>query len=420
MHGSIGNNGKAVSIGNSRSTTAATTAAAGRYRAGPNLYKQIAASGAGSWVLRYEMRGKKRWMGLGPLAVFSLREAMQRAREAQQQIYSGIDPIDARRNQRATEARKSLLTVDFEAATKAYFDQHQTKWGQKARVEFRNTLAAYAFPILGKLAVADIDTALVLRVIEPVWLTKHTTGARVRGRIEAVLDWCRVRGFRSGENPARWKGHLDQLLPMGGAIGEVVHHAAMKYIDVPAFVASLRQRQGIEPLALELLILSASRTGEVLKARWGEIDFAAKTWDRPASHMKAGIAHSVPLTPRMIEILEGLSRGDDNSLIFEGAKPGQPLGRNALSKLVNVMKGDCTVHGFRSSFRDWVGEQTSYPRELAEHALAHSVGSQVEQAYARSKLLEKRRRMMMDWEKFVATPGASRSATVTPIRRLGS
>src|SRR5450755_1389176 len=193
--------GRADSIGNSRSTTAAATATAGRYRAGPNLYRQIAASGAGSWVLRYEMRGKKRWMGLGPLAVFSLREAMQRARGAQQLIYSGVDPIDQRRQTRATEARKSLLSVTFEAATKAYFDQHQTKWGNKARIEFLNTLATYAYPVFGKLPVADIDTALVLRAIEPVWLIRHVTASRVRSRVAAVLDWCKVRGYRTGDNP---------------------------------------------------------------------------------------------------------------------------------------------------------------------------------------------------------------------------
>src|SRR5450631_4453616 len=218
--------GRADSIGNSRSTTAAATATAGRYRAGPNLYKQIAASGSGSWVLRYEMRGKKRWMGLGPLAVFSLKEAMARAREAQQQIYSGIDPIDQRRQTRATEARKSLLTVTFEAATQAYFDLHELKWGRKARVEFMNTLSTYCFPVFGSTAVADIDTALVLRAIEPIWLSKNSTASRVRGRVEAVLDWCKVRGYRpaGSDNPAAWTSHLDQLLPVGGTIGAVKHH----------------------------------------------------------------------------------------------------------------------------------------------------------------------------------------------------
>jgi integrase len=404
MHGNIGNNVKT------------TTSTAGRYRAGPNLYRQIAASGSGSWVLRYAMAGRKRWMGLGPLSVFSLKEAMARARDAQQLIYSGVDPIDQRRQTRASALRKAILTVTFEAATQAYYDQHQTKWGRKARIEFLNTLASYAFPIFGKLPVDQIDTALVLRAVEPQWLSKHVTAQRVRSRIAAVLDWAKVRGYRSGDNPAAWKGHLDQLLPTGGTIGEVIHHAALPYASVPAFVAALRQRQGIEPLALELLILTASRTAEVLKARWNEIDFTTKVWTRPSDHMKAKVEHQVPLTPRMLEILKELlpREGGDNSLIFEGTKAGRPLGRNALSKIVGTMSSDCTVHGFRSSFRDWAGERTAFPRELAEHALAHSVGSQVEQAYARSKLLEKRRALMLQWERFCMTP-LPRSQVI-PIR----
>jgi integrase len=406
MHGSIGN------------TTKSNTATPGRHRAGPNLYRQIAASGSGSWVLRFEFRGRKRWMGLGPLAVFSLKEALARARAAQQLIYSGVDPIDARKNQRATEARKAILTVDFATAVQAYFDQHQQKWGGKARVEFLNTLSHYAYPVFGQLPVDQVDTALVLRAIEPIWLTKNVTASRVRSRIAAVLDWCKVRGFRAGDNPARWTGHLDQLLPTGGTIGEVIHHAALPYADVPGFVETLKRRQGIEPLALEFLILTASRTAEVLKARRNEIDLEAKVWTRPASHMKGGVEHQVPLTPRMVEILEGLPReGHQDSLIFEGTKAGRPLGRNALSKLVGVMDADVTVHGFRSSFRDWAGEQTSFAREVAEHALAHAIGSKVEQAYARSRLLEKRRALMLQWEKFVATPAISESKNVvTPIR----
>jgi integrase len=258
-----------------------------------------------------------------------------------------------------------------------------------------------------------------LKAIEPIWLTKHVTANRVRGRIEAVLDWCKVRGYRAGDNPAAWKGHLDQLLPMGGSIGEVVHHAALPYASVPSFVAALQQRRDTSALALELLILSASRTAEVLKAHWGEIDLGSKVWTRPSDHMKGGVEHQVPLSPRMIEILKGSPRagGDQDSLIFEGTKPGRPLGRNALSKLADTLGIDATVHGFRSSFKDWAGEQTNYPRELAEHALAHEVGSKVERAYGRSQLLEKRRRMMADWEKFVTSPIVSKSASVTPIRK---
>jgi integrase len=405
MHGGIGNDG---GIGSKTNSTA------GRYRAGPNLYRQIAASGSGSWVLRYELRGKKRWMGLGPIAVFSLKEAM--ARDAQQLIYSGVDPIDQRRQTRATEARKAILTITFEAATQAYFDQHQTKWGGKARIEFLNTLASYANPVFGGLAIDQIDTALVLRAIEPIWLTKHVTANRVRSRIAAVLDWAKVRGYRAGDNPAAWENHLDQLLPTGGTIGEVVHHKAMSYGDVPAFVMALRQRHDTSDLALEFLILTASRTAEVLKAHWSEVDFATKIWTRPASHMKAKIEHAVPLTPRMIEILKALPReGGDNSLIFEGTKAGRPLGRNALSKIVGTMGVDCTVHGFRSSFKDWCSEMTAFPRELAEHALAHEVGNAVERAYGRSKLIEKRRALMLQWERFCMTPLPK--SKVIPIRK---
>jgi integrase len=394
-----------------------TIATAGRTRAGPNLYRQVAESGAGSWVLRYELRGRKRWMGLGPISVFSLKEAMARARAAQQLIFSGVDPIDARRQGRASEARKAILTITFEAATRAFFDQHQAKWGAKARVEFLNTLAAYAHPIFGQTAVADVDVALVLRAIEPIWLTKNSTASRVRGRIESILDWAKVRGYRTGDNPAVWAGHLDHLLPTGGDIGAIEHHPAMPYADVPAFVAALHQRHDTESQALEFLILTASRTSEVLKARWNEIDLATKIWTRPPAHMKGKVLHQVPLTPRMVEILQSLPRnGGDDGLIFESSKAGRSLGRNALAKLVTTLgHDDITVHGFRSSFRDWAGEQTSYPRETVEHALAHKIGNKVEQAYARSKLIEKRRRLMVDWERFVATP-AGRSADVTSIR----
>jgi integrase len=227
-----------------------------------------------------------------------------------------------------------------------------------------------------------------------------------------------VRGYRTGDNPEKWEGHLDQLLPTGGTIDEVVHHAALPYIDVPAFVASLQQRSGIGPLALEFLILTASRTGEVVKGCWSEIDFDTKVWTRPAGHMKAGVEHAVPLTPRMIEILKSLPReGGDDGPIFIGAKAGQPLGKNLLPKLLKSLDVDCTIHGFRSSFKDWCSEQTNFPRELAEHALAHAIGNAVEQAYGRSKLIEKRRQLMLQWERFIATPATKNQQNVTPIRK---
>jgi integrase len=411
--------GKIPRRGNAMQTKSKNDGAvAGRYRAGPGLYKQIAASGSGSWVLRYEMAGRKRWMGLGPLAIFSTKEAMARAREAQQLIYSGVDPIDARRNQRAVEVRKAILSVTFEAAAKAFYAQHECKWGHKSRTAFLNTMGTYAYPVLGKLPVDQVDAAMVLRVIEPIWLSKHVTAGRVLGRIEAVLDWATVRGYRAGDNPARWDGHLDQLLPTGGDIGKVVHHAAMDYRAVPAFIAALQQRGGVGHLALEFTILTASRTNEVLKARWSEVDFDTRVWTRPANHMKAKIEHAVPLTPRMLEILKSLPREGGDGPIFVGAQAGQLLGKNAMPKLLTSLVGaGCTVHGFRSSFKDWCSEQTNYPRELAEHALAHAVGNKVELAYSRSKLIEKRRQLMAQWERFIATPAILKSGTVTPIRK---
>jgi integrase len=392
--------------------------AAGRYRVGANLYKQVAASGAGSWVLRYELRSRKRWMGLGPISVFSLKEANARARAALQLIYTGIDPIDARRQTRLQEARKAVLTVDFQTAAQAFFDQHEAKWSSdKSRTAFLNTMAAFVYPVFGRTPVDQVDTALVLRAIEPIWLTKRTTAGRVRARIEAVLNWAAVRGYRTGDNPARWKGHLDQLLPAGGTIGAIVHHAAMAYINVPLFMEALRQRPGIWSQALEFTILTASRSGEVLKARWSEVDFENKVWTRPAAHMKARVEHQVPLTPRMLEILKGLPRADgDDGLIF-ASKPGKTIGKNTLSALVTSLGADGTVHGFRSSFRDWAGERTAFPRDLVEHALAHAVGNTVEQAYARSKLVEKRRRLMQSWEGFIAMPVTLKTGDVTPIRR---
>jgi integrase len=306
------------------------------------------------------------------------------------------------------------MSVTFEVAARGFYDQHSAKWGDKSRTAFVNTLETYAYPVFGHLPVDQIDTALVLRVIEPIWLTKHVTAGRVRGRIEQVLDWSTVRGYRAGDNPSRWDGHLDQILPTGGTIGEVVHHAAMPYVDVPAFVTALRQRRGTSPLALEFLILTASRTGEVMKARWREIDFGAGIWTRPASHMKGGIEHAVPLTPRMVEILKSLPRADGDGPIFTSGKTGKPLGKNALPKMVMGVDG-ATVHGFRSSFRDWAAEQTAFPRELIEHALAHSIGNKVERAYSRSTLIEKRRALMLQWERFVAAPASSGS--VVPIRR---
>jgi integrase len=395
----------------------ASKSKAGRFHVGSGLYRQVAETGSGSWLLRYERAGRERWMGMGSLKAFSLREAQHRARKAQQQVFDGVDPIDARREQRALEARKAVLSITFEEAAKAYKKQHEGKWtSQKHRDAFENSLETHTYPVIGKLPVAKIDTALVLRVVEPIWLTKNKTASRVRGRIEVVLDWCKVRGFREGDNPAKWDGHLSEVLAVGGDIGAVTHHVALPYASVPEFIAALQQRKGNGPRALEFIVLSASRTGEVLKAKWAEIDFENRIWTRPSSHMKGRVEHQVPLTNRMVEILKGLPReGGQDGFVFVGIKKNHGLGKMVLPKLVESLGANCTVHGFRSSFRDWAAEQTSFANDIIEMSLAHKTGGKVELAYKRTDLLLKRRKLMTAWEVFATSPG--RTADVVPIGR---
>jgi integrase len=400
--------------------------AAGRKHYGGGLYLQTAESGSASWLLRYQ-RGCKtngkpaeHWLGLGPKSVFSLKQAKQRARSAQQQIYDDIDPLQAKREQRLKKALEDSRKITFSAATQLYYAGHEKKWStHKHRQAFLNTLKQYADPIIGDWPVADIDTAAVLRIIEPIWEKKNQTASRIRGRVEAVLDWCAVHGYRSNNNPARWET-LGKVLPASSEIAQVVHHKALPYADMPAFVAQLSQHKGFGPKALEFIILCASRTGEVLGARWNEFDFENKVWTCPAVRMKARNAkarkpHRVPLTGRMIRLLKSLPReGDDKSLVFIGTKPNKVLGKMVLPDLVDAMGHDTTIHGLRASFRTWAAESTAYPREVIEAALAHATGGEVELSYQRSDVLEKRRQLMEQWSAFISTP--RKTGTVTPIR----
>jgi integrase len=386
---------------------------------GGGLYLQISAAGAASWLMRYQRNGTEHWMGLGPNRAFTAKEARSRARKFQQQIYDGIDPIQARRDQRALQALQDARTVTFQSAAEQYYRQHESKWSSaKHRQAFLNTLQQYAHPIIGKLPVAAVDTAAVLRIIEPIWIAKNKTASRIRGRIEAVLDWSTVRGFRAGDNPARWQGHLDQVLPSGGDFAKPVHHAALPYADVAAFVAGLAQHKGVGPKALEFIILTACRTSEVTKARWGEFDLEQKFWTVPAERMKARKPHRVPLTGRMVKLLKALPREQGNDLVFIGTRKGGPLSKMTLPTLIEAMGHAVTTHGFRATFRTWAAEQTSYPREIIEMCLAHATGTVVELSYQRSDVLEKRRQLMEQWGAFVATP-RGKTGTVTPIRKRG-
>ncbi|MGH8040594.1 MAG: tyrosine-type recombinase/integrase, partial [Rudaea sp.] len=282
---------------------------------------------------------------------------------------------------------------------------HKSGWkNEKHAAQWTSTLDTYAYPVIGKLPVAAIDTVLVMKVLEPIWTTKTETATRVRGRMESVLDWATVRGYRDGENPARWKGHLDHLLPKRSKVKKVQHHPALVYAKAPAFLSELRAQEGTAARALEFLILTACRTNEVIGARWNEFDLAEKTWTVPAERMKAGKEHRVPLSAQALKIIKDLRKQVQGEFVFPGLHEGNPLSNMAMLELLKRMERNAlTVHGFRSTFRDWVGETTNYPREVAEAALAHTIKDKAEAAYARGDLFAKRRRMFDDWAGYLAT-----------------
>jgi integrase len=394
----------------------------GRYRDGlvPGLLLQIGDSGAKSWVLRYMLHGKERMMGIGPVTAFNLREARERARSARQLLADGVDPLDVKRQRRAEAKAAAARVLTFAEATERYFNQHQAKWTNAShRDQFLSSLRNYAFPIIGDMDVAVIQLADVLRAIEPHWTTKSVTADRVRNRIEAVLDWCVVRGHRPpGTNPARWKGHLDQVLPPARKVAPVTHHAAMDYHELPSFMAALREREdSVAGRALEFLILTASRSGEVLGAKCEEIDLANATWTIPASRMKAKREHRVPLSRTAVDLLRDLPVENGNPFVFIGPNRGRGLGHMALMRVLERMgRVDVTVHGFRSAFSDWAHEQTAHANHTIELSLAHNVGSEVERAYRRKDMLAKRVRLMADWTRFCTSSPAGRTAAeVVPI-----
>ena len=382
---------------------------------GGNLYLQATLGKEGgirrSWVFRYEFDRRRHDLGLGSLDTLNLVEAREKSRRLRQQLVDGIDPFEAKRQARkeglaklAAEAR----AMTFREAAEKCMRSHRDGWkNAKHAAQWASTLETYAYPVLGDLAVDDIATAHIVRVLEPIWKEKPETASRVRGRIEKVLGWATVNGFRSGDNPARWRGHLQELFAAKGKVRPVEHHAALPFTDVPPFMAELRVRNSLSARALEFTILTAVRTGETIGAKWDEIDFTAKTWTIPASRMKAGKQHKVPLPGRALEILATLPREGEH--IF-------PLSNMAMLELMRGMRKGTTVHGFRSSFRDWAAERTSYPNHVAEAALAHTIGDKVEKAYRRGDLFEKRRRLMADWASWCSRPVPT-GATVTAIAR---
>lgn len=380
----------------------ATATDPGRYADGRGLYLHIGKGGAKSWVLRYMLAGKAREMGLGGVADVSLQDARRKAGEARALLDAGCDPLEARREaERQREAEKSRA-VTFKDAAGRYITAHRAGWrNEKHAAQWDSTLSTYVHPVFGEVAVADVDTGMVLSALEPIWHDKPETATRVRGRIEAVLDWAKARGYRDREamNPAQWKGHLSHLLPARSKVARVEHHAALPWREVGAFMVDLRQRPATAARALEFAILTAARSGEVFGATWDEVDLAGAVWTVPGERMKSGRDHRVPLSPQAVALLEALPDERDRiGYVFKGMKKGRPLSGMAMLMLLRRMeRGDLTAHGFRSTFRDWAAEATNFPGEVAEAALAHIVGDKVEAAYRRGDLFDKRRRLMEAW-----------------------
>jgi integrase len=390
----------------------------GLYPDGAGLYLRVTKSGSKSWILRYKRDGARRDMGLGPVSAISLARARELAAEAGRQCLEGLDPIKVRDAERATAKRIEAGATTFRACAEKMIAAHEIGWRnpKKHATLWRNTLGTYAYPIIGDLPIAVIDTALVMRVLEPIWAQKPETASRVRSRIEAVLDWAKVSGgLRDKENPARWRGHLAHLLPARSKVRRVRHHPALPYSEVPTFLEGLRSRTGISARAIEFIVLTAARTSEALRAAWDEIDLAARTWTVPATRMKGGKEHRVPLCARAIAILKEMQEIRQNELVFPGAKEGRPLSDMSLLMQLRDLRPGVTTHGFRSSFKDWASELTSFPDHVSEAALAHISGDKVRAAYARSDLFEKRRKLMEQWAAFCGRSPSS--ADVVPIQR---
>jgi integrase len=394
----------------------------GMYCDGGGLYLRVTADGTKNWVYRYMLAGRPRWMGLGPFALYGLAEARGKALEARKLRHEGIDPIEVRRAARTQERLAAAKTMTFKQCAAAHIAAHRVGWkNHKHAAQWESTLATYAEPTVGSLPVQAIDTGLVMKVLEPIWATKPETASRLRGRIESILDWARVRGYRAGENPARWRGHLDHLLPARSKVRTVEHHAALPYKELPSFLAALREQEGIAARALEFTILTAARTGEVIGATWDEI--GDKIWTVPAVRMKASKEHRIPLSGRSLAILEEMQphrHAADSAIVFPGGKTGKPLSNMAFLMLLRRMdRDDLTAHGFRSTFRDWAAERTDFPSETVEMALAHTVGNKVEAAYRRGDLFEKRRKLMEAWTAYCTRPVQNRVESRTAARIRG-
>ena len=387
----------------------------GRYAVGgaDGLHFRIS-GGSRAWVLRIQIGARRSDLGLGPYPEVSLAEAREVARELRKKVRAGIDPRSEKQEVRASIAVAKARAKTFEECARAYVEVQRPGWkSEKHAKQWSATLETYAYPVFGSLPVSSVDRAVVLKVLNPIWATKTETAKRLRGRIEAVLDWAKVYGYRDGENPARWRGHLDKLLAAPSKVRKVTHHPALPYADLAAFMAELRRREGVSARALEFAILTGARSGEVRGMTWGEIDFAGKLWTVPDDRMKAGKEHRVPLSGAALAVLKKMPRISEVKYVFP-APLGGALSDMALTSVLKRMGRDgITQHGFRSTFRDWAGETTAYPREVIEHALAHQLADKAEAAYQRGDLLAKRSQLMDDWARFSSDHSKSAKSAVS-------
>src|SRR5262245_26963823 len=387
----------------------------GMYADGGGLYLRVAEGGSKQWIYRYVTNGRCRDMGIGGCRFLTLAEARERARAASRLRLDNIDPIAYKRQQRSAAIVAAANAMSFRQCVEGFIKDNEAEWTHpKHRQAWETTLSQYVYPKLGELPVAVIDTPLVLDVIKPLWTRIPETASRVRGRIEAVLGWATVHHYRTGDNPARWQNHLEQVLPARTKVAKIEHHAALPYAQAAGFVAKLRHDTSVMARGLEFITLTACRLGEATGATWSEIDFGVRTWTIPADRMKAGREHKVPLSAAAIALLKDMAAIRHSDYVFPGYKHGRPLGHNGLWTVAKRAGGaDITVHGDRSTFRDWAAECTNFPNEVVEMALAHAIPNAVEAAYRRGDLFDKRRRLMDAWADYC---GKSQGAKVVALR----
>ncbi|CAG9269013.1 integrase [Burkholderia cepacia] len=382
----------------------------------PGLYLQVASPTARSWILRVKIGDRRREIGLGPYPAVSLKDAHTKAQIERDKIRAGVDPVLERKAAESALRAAHASEITFAEAARQFIASRAHGWkNAKHGDQWRNTIAEYADPILGKMLVRHITREHVLRVLDPIWTTKTETASRLRGRIENVLDWARVKGYRDGENPALWRGNLDHLLAKPSAIAKVRHHPALPYQDMEAFMKRLRAIDATGARCLEFTILTAARSGEARGARWSEFDLDSGVWRVPPERMKLKKEHRVPLPADVVTFLKALPRSDpddQDALVFPSPR-GKVFSDMTLLQVVRRLEVPATPHGFRSTFRDWAGEYTNHPRELIEVALAHIPGDQSEMSYWRGDALERRRQLMADWAAFISRP--FKNGTILPF-----